>query len=95
MKDIQQTMRAARRALVVTALLVAAGLAPLAAEDAEPFIQVIPRAEIGYVAVLKHLYQSGDDAGSTRFDYVRRAGRTSCSRTSGTPPTWCWPAGTG
>jgi hypothetical protein len=75
MKETLQTLRAARRALVVTALLVAAGLAPLAAEDAEPFIQVIPRAEIGFVAVLRHVYQSGDDAGSTRFDFVTQGGQ--------------------
>ena len=52
-----------------------AGVVPLAAQDAEPFIQVIPRAEIGTLAVLKHLYQSGDDAGSTLFNYVAQGGQ--------------------
>jgi hypothetical protein len=67
-----------RTALVVAfvaALLLFAGLTPLAAQDAEPFIQVIPRAEVGYLAVLKHLYQSGDDAGSTLFNYVTQGGQ--------------------
>jgi len=56
-------------------LMLIAGLVPLAAQDAESFIEVVPRAEIGYVAVLKHLYQSGDDAGSTLFNFVTQGGQ--------------------
>jgi hypothetical protein len=57
-------------------LVLVAGLVPLAAQDAEPFIQVIPRAEIGTLAVLKHLYQSGDTPGaSTLFNYVTQGGQ--------------------
>jgi hypothetical protein len=57
----------------LAAVLFLAGLAPLAAQDAEPFIQVIPRAEIGFVAVLKHLYQSG--SGGTLFNFVTQGGQ--------------------
>lgn len=57
----------------LAAVLFFAGLAPLAAQDAEPFIQVIPRAEIGYVAVLSHEYQSG--TGGTRFNFVTQGGQ--------------------
>lgn len=57
----------------LAALLFFAGLAPLAAQDAEPFIQVIPRTEIGYVAVLSHEYQSG--TGGTRFNFVTQGGQ--------------------
>lgn len=57
-------------------LMLVAGLVPLAAQDAEPFIQIIPRAEIGTLAVLKHLYQSGDTVGaSTLFNYVTQGGQ--------------------
>lgn len=59
----------------LAALLLVAGATALAAQEPQPFIQVIPRAEVGYLAVLKHLYQSGDDAGSTRFDYVAQGGQ--------------------
>ncbi|MCX7029257.1 MAG: hypothetical protein NTU62_03950 [Spirochaetes bacterium] len=57
----------------LAAVLFFAGLAPLAAQDAEPFIQVIPRTEIGYVAVLSHEYQSG--TGGTRFNFVTQGGQ--------------------
>jgi len=57
----------------LSAVLFLAGLAPIAAQDAEPFIQVIPRVEIGFVAVLKHLYQSG--SGGTLFNYVTQGGQ--------------------
>jgi hypothetical protein len=68
--------RRAFGAALVTVLLAVAGLGPVAAQDAEPFIQVIPRTEIGYVAVLKHLYQSGDvDPDSTRFNYLTQGGQ--------------------
>jgi hypothetical protein len=63
----------ARRILIAATLLLFAVLAPLAAQDTEPFIQVIPRAELGYVAVLKHLYQSGET--SDRFNYVTQGGQ--------------------
>lgn len=56
-------------------LLLVAGATALAAQETEPFIQVVPRAEVGTLAVLKHLYQSGDDAGSTLFDYVAQGGQ--------------------
>ena len=65
--------RRALRAALVTVLLAVAGLGPVAAQDAEPFIQVIPRTEIGYVAVLKHLYQSG--TGGTLFNFVTQGGQ--------------------
>ncbi len=57
----------------VAVLLLFAAAAPLPAEDAVPFIQVIPRAEIGYVAVLKHLYQSG--TGGDLFNFVTQGGQ--------------------
>ena len=57
----------------VAVLLLFAAAAPLPAEDADPFIQVIPRAEIGDVAVLKHLYQSG--TGGDLFNFVTQGGQ--------------------
>jgi len=53
--------------------LVLAGLAPLAAQEQAPFIEIVPRAEIGYVAVLSHEYQAG--TGGTRFDFVAQGGQ--------------------
>jgi hypothetical protein len=53
--------------------LTVAALVPATAQEAEPFIQVIPRAEFGAVAVLKHLYQSG--SGGTLFNFVTQGGQ--------------------
>lgn len=72
MRHSDRAHRAARGAALVAVLLLA-GFSPLAAQEAEPFIRVIPRAEFGAVAVLKHLYQSGDTG--TLFDYVRQGGQ--------------------
>jgi hypothetical protein len=73
MNHTNYTRRMAVRILAAAVFLVLAGLAPLAAQQAEPFIQVIPRTEIGYVAVLKHLYQAG--SGGTPFNYVTQGGQ--------------------
>jgi hypothetical protein len=53
--------------------LTVAALVPATAQEAEPFIQVIPRAEFGAVAVLKYLYQSG--SGGTLFNFVTQGGQ--------------------
>ena len=73
MQQTHDTRSAAARILVAAALLALIGLAPLAAQENEPFIQVIPRAEFGAVAVLKHLYQSG--TGNTLFNFVTQGGQ--------------------
>jgi hypothetical protein len=58
-------------------LLIFAGLlAPLSAEaPREPFVQIVPHAEIGYVAILSHLYRSGPEGTATDFDFVKQGGQ--------------------
>ena len=73
MKHTHPNRHAAVMTLAVAAFLVLAGLAPLAPQETEPFIQVIPRTEIGFVAVLQHLYQSG--TGGTMFNFVTQGGQ--------------------
>jgi hypothetical protein len=73
MKYTHINRRAAVTTMAVAAFLALAVLAPLAAQETEPFIQVIPRTEIGYVAVLQHLYQSG--TGGTMFNFVTQGGQ--------------------
>jgi hypothetical protein len=73
MRHMHWDGRGVLRAALVTVLFVLSGLAPLAAQENEPFIQVIPRAEIGFVAVLQHLYQSGDTG--TLFNFVTQGGQ--------------------
>ena len=73
MRHINRAKRTALATAATAAFLVLAGLAPLAAQESEPFIQVIPRAEFGAVAVLKHLYQSG--TGNTLFNFVTQGGQ--------------------
>lgn len=58
---------------VAMLLSVVSAPVPAAAQEAEPFILVIPRAEFGTVAVLKHLYQSG--SGGTLFNFVTQGGQ--------------------
>ena len=53
-----------RRVASIALLVGSAMLSPLAAQEAEPFIQVIPRAEVGAVAVLKQICRT--DARDTR-----------------------------
>jgi hypothetical protein len=52
-------------------------LAPLAAQSSEtghvPFIQIIPRFEQGFLAVLYHTFQSG--AGTTNFNFITQGGQ--------------------
>jgi hypothetical protein len=43
------------------------------AQDASTFVKVLPRAEFGTVAILKHLYQSG--TGATRFNFITQGGQ--------------------
>jgi len=73
MKQTGHERRAAVGILAAVALLALAGLVPLGAQEAEPFVQVVPRAEFGFVAVLQHLYQSGESG--SLFDYVTQGGQ--------------------
>jgi hypothetical protein len=41
--------------------------------ETEPFIQIVPRAELGFATILSHRYQSGSNG--TRFDFVRQGGQ--------------------
>jgi hypothetical protein len=73
MSNVSRRSTSALTAAAIAVLLGVAGLAPAAAQDAEPFIQVIPRAEFGALAILKHLYQSGSSG--TLFNYVTQGGQ--------------------
>jgi hypothetical protein len=60
------------------ALLALGVMAPLAAEEAaapEPFLQVVPHAEMGFVSILQHLYRSGPEGTATLFDFVTQGGQ--------------------
>jgi hypothetical protein len=65
--------------LMVFFVLLAAAVTPLSAQqggpDREPFVQVIPHYEIGYVGVLSHLYRAGPAASATLFDFVAMGGQ--------------------
>jgi hypothetical protein len=58
---------------VSVALIAATAALQAPAQEAEPLIQIIPRAELGAAAVLRHVYQSG--AAGTRFDFVTQGGQ--------------------
>lgn len=63
-------------AAVLVALLLAGAVAPLVADaPREPFVRIVPHAEIGYVAVLSHLYRSGPEGTATDFDFVTQGGQ--------------------
>jgi len=63
------------KALALEIILLAGMVMPLAAQEQRetPFLQVIPRIEIGTLTVLSHQYQSG--SGGTMFDFVRQGGQ--------------------
>ena len=69
--------------LMVLFVLLAAAVTPLSAQqggsDREPFVQVIPHYEIGYLGVLSHVYQAGEGEtagnGGTLFNFVTMGGQ--------------------
>ncbi|HTZ51867.1 MAG TPA: hypothetical protein VMF68_09425 [Spirochaetia bacterium] len=63
------------KAMALVIVLLGVVVLPLTAEEQRepPFLQVMPRIEIGTLAVLSHQYQSG--SGGTMFDFVRQGGQ--------------------
>lgn len=73
-------LKTRNRALVVIAVIaisLASAAVPAFAQQAgpgeTPFIEVVPRFEYGWLAVLDHVYQSG--TGGTLFNYVTMGGQ--------------------
>jgi hypothetical protein len=73
MKNINGNDPKILKAALLMAIFGFAAHAQLASQESDPFVKVIPRAELGAVSVLRHLYQSGN--GNTRFDFVTQGGQ--------------------